>query len=418
MKYIINLVFIGFSISALSQWEMQKVADLPKKISNSAVVGFQDLIDSYAYTFAGIDSTKLYSGIHLSSFKYSFLSNSWSTLPDLPDTLGKIAASASIVKNKIYIIGGYHVRANGSEISSNKVHVFNPQSNVFETDAANCPYGIDDQVQAVWRDSLIFVVTGWSNTGNVATVRSFNPTSNTWQSATAVPNTTVFKAFGATATIINDTIFYYGGASTLTNFPSNNKLRKGVINPNDATQITWTDITNANAPTNYRGVGFEADGKALWYGGSNLSYNYDGIPYTGAAQAFPNASIANFGSTLTQTLVSYGRMDFRGIAKLGFNQWLLVGGMDSMKNVTNGAILLRNPSLGLQQVDLIKEFNVSEFSDHWTIEPVGEAIHLYTLQGQLIKTFEKNTAIILSKDELEIGLYLLKSNRITKKIVR
>ena len=114
-----------------------------------------------------------------------------------PDTLGKVAAGASRVGNIIYIFGGYHVLANGDEISSNKVHRFDVSQNQFISDGAPIPIPIDDHVQAVWKDSLIFVVTGWSNSQNVANVQIYNPSTDTWLAGTSVPNTSHDKVFGA-----------------------------------------------------------------------------------------------------------------------------------------------------------------------------------------------------------------------------
>jgi len=62
---------------------------------------------------------------------------------------GKIACSASRVDDIIYIIGGYHVAANGSEISSVKVHRYDIINNTFLSDGADIPVPIDDQSQVV-----------------------------------------------------------------------------------------------------------------------------------------------------------------------------------------------------------------------------------------------------------------------------
>ncbi len=169
-----------FQLSAQS-WQMTPKAPLPEPITNNAVVeGYANGVP-YVYTFGGIDSTKLYSGIHLRAYRYNTQTDVWDTLPPLPDTLGKIAAGASRVKDKLYILGGYHVFANGGEASSDKVHIFDPASNRYLADGAPIPVPIDDQVQAVWRDSLIYVVTGWSDTRNVTDVQVYNPATDSWQ---------------------------------------------------------------------------------------------------------------------------------------------------------------------------------------------------------------------------------------------
>ena len=104
-------------------------------------------------------------------------------------------------------------------------------ANRFLADGAPIPVPIDDHVQAVWRDSLIYVVTGWSDTRNVPNVQIYNPTEDKWIEGTSVPTGVQFESFGTSGTILGDTIFYYGGASFGFRFPVQNTLRKGVIDP-------------------------------------------------------------------------------------------------------------------------------------------------------------------------------------------
>jgi hypothetical protein len=120
--------------------------------------------------------------------------------------------------------------------------------NLYEPNGAVIPIAIEDHVQIVWRDSLIFLITGWSNSGNIPKVQIYNPELDTWQIGTKTPNTHEFKAFGPSVTIVGDTIYYFGGAKSNGNFSAVNKLRKGIINQNDTTNITWK--IEENGPSN------------------------------------------------------------------------------------------------------------------------------------------------------------------------
>ena len=176
-------------------WEVTEVGTLPEPVSNNAVCkGFVN-DTPFVYSFSGIDTTKIYSGIHLKSFRFNTVTGQVIQLPDLPDAMGKIAAGASRIDNVIYIIGGYHVFSNGAETSSSKVHRFDIASNSFLADGTDIPVSIDDHVQAVWRDSLIYVITGWSNTGNVPDVQIYDPVSDSWLAGTSTPNTHDYKSF-------------------------------------------------------------------------------------------------------------------------------------------------------------------------------------------------------------------------------
>ena len=90
-----------------SGWTWQELPQMPISISNNAVTHGLVNDTPYVYTFSGIDTTKLFSGINLTSMRYNTISGEWSILPDLPDTLGKIAAGASTVNNIIYIMNRY-----------------------------------------------------------------------------------------------------------------------------------------------------------------------------------------------------------------------------------------------------------------------------------------------------------------------
>ena len=168
-----NKLFSFFLILPFfAQAQFTELASMPEPVANNAVVAAEVNGQQFVYSFAGIDATKIWSGIHLKSWRYDVTNDEWAALPDVPDPNGgKIAAWANEVNGKIYVIGGYHVAQNGGEVSSVKTHVFDPITNDWLPDAADIPVAIDDQVQAVWRDSLIYVVTGWSNNGNVTDVQ-------------------------------------------------------------------------------------------------------------------------------------------------------------------------------------------------------------------------------------------------------
>jgi len=323
-------------------WTVTEKANMPLRTSNNAVSeGVSNGIPC-VFSFAGIDSTKLFSGIHLKSFKYNTVYNIWQQLPDLPDTLGKIACAASIVKNKIYIIGGYHVYANGNEASSNKVHVFDPETNQFLDDATNIPIAIDDQVQCVWRDSLIYVITGWSNTTNIPNVQVFNPSNNSWFAGSSTPNTNVYKAFGAAGVIVGDTIFYYGGASTSNNFPAQKHLRIGIINHQNPADIQWSStVQHVN---NYRSVATtDSLGNVYFFGGSATSYNYNGIAYNGSGGVTPIEQYQYFNSSNPSGISSVTvllPMDLRGIANVSATKKYIVGGMEQGQLVSNKTLEL------------------------------------------------------------------------------
>ncbi len=348
MKKIILLFLFILAINCIpnkkvsaKKWHITTLKNLPESITNNAVS--EGYIDGkfYAFTFGGLDSTKLYSGIHLRSYRLDIMNNIWQQIANLPDTLGKIASAASRIKNTIYILGGYHVFADHSEKSSNKVHRYNIFNNKFLEDGASIPVPIDDHVQAVWRDSLIYVITGWSDKENVPNVQVYNPGINSWTVGAPVPDNHTYKSFGASGTIIGDTIFYFGGASMGKHYPIQNILRKGIINPEKPTEIKWSYQVLDSTIVGYRMAATQINNKPHWFGGSNTTYNYNAIAYDGSGGVNPsNRDLYLSSNKFITTILKNLPMDLRGIAEINDSTKIIIGGIAKNQKVSAKVYLL------------------------------------------------------------------------------
>lgn len=360
LNSIFVLIILPFALNA-QLWKPTEMASMPESVSNNAVCeGF--IGDApYVFSFSGIDSTKIWSGIHLKSWRYDVNLDQWESIAPLPDPNGgKIAASANRIGDIIYIIGGYHVAQNGSETSSSKVHRYQVSTNSYLEDGMDIPVAIDDQVQAVWRDSLIYVVTGWSDNTNVPNVQIYNPVQDNWFSGTPVPNNNFYKAFGAAGAIIGDTIYYQGGAALGSSFPGQYRLRKGVINPENPAEITWS-VSSVFGITNigYRMAAFEHQGYIHWLGGSGVTYNFNGIAYNGSGGVEPanrNLYLNTANSEWNSNLDYQYPMDLRGIADVSPETKYLAGGMLDGQSVTNKTFKLE---WELEIVTSVGDFEIS-----------------------------------------------------------
>ena len=322
-------------------WSISRSKELPEAVTNQAVS--EGIVGgvSYIYTFGGIDSTKLYTGIHRRSYRMNTETEIWERIPDLPDTLGKIASAATRIDNIIYIIGGYHVFKDGSERSSNRIHRFDIEKNRFLEDGASVTVPIDDQVQALWRNRFIYVITGWSERANVPTIQIYDSKNNHWLKGSSVPDDNYYKSFGASGAIIGDTIYYLGGASMNEHYRIQSVLRKGVINPSSAIEINWSHQILDSVYSGYRMASFERKDRIYWIGGSDATYNYNGIAYDGGKGVIPNRRILSYnGNEFSVDFNKNIPMDLRGIANIDDSTKYLLGGMDKNQKVSRQVLRL------------------------------------------------------------------------------
>ncbi len=335
------LIVISCQKDKSIQLKVKIVATAHEAVTNNAVCIATINGQNYLYSFGGLDSTKLFLGIHNRSYRYNINSKKWLRLPDLPDSLPRIAMAASRIKDTIYIIGGYHVFNNGDEISSNKVHRFNIKTNTFLPDAAPLPMPIDDHVQTVWRDSLIFAVTGWSQKENVPSVQIYNPVTNIWQRGSNLPNSNNFKAFGAQGIFLKDILFYFGGAAMGKNYPIQHRLVKGVINPKNPLDINWTNVPLDTSFSSYRLAATLVKNIPHFIGGSAVTYNYNGIAYNKMGGVNPhNTDFFYQNNKFYQNFNSLLPMDLRGLASVNDSVKYIYGGMEKQQKVSNKILKL------------------------------------------------------------------------------
>lgn len=349
----IQVIAIAGTLQPVSaQWNWTPVAPLPMPMANHALCAAEVNGTWNVYAFGGITAGLTNADIHRSAFRYDVDADAWTALPDIPDTLGKIAAAAGVVGTTAYVIGGYHV-FNGApfELSSNRVHRLDLLTNTWLTNGANVPVPIDDHVQAVWHDSLIYVIGGWSNTTNVPNVQIYDPALDQWSVGTPLPNNNQYKAFGASGTIIGDTIYYFGGASTASNLPAQDKLRIGVIDPLVPTMITWLPAITGGLGPRYRSACAVVDGAPTWVGGSAVSYNYNAVAYNGSGVVQPATTIQQWNGS---TMVSPGQtpphiMDLRGPGALDPGSIVVAGGIGLAATVLDSAWLITVGDVGVEE---------------------------------------------------------------------
>jgi N-acetylneuraminic acid mutarotase len=343
--------------------DWQDHAPLPMPIANNAVTTHVLNDTAFVYTFMGIDSTKIWSGISLMAARLNTVTNTWQTLPDTPAPPGEIAASAVTLGDVIYVIGGYRVSETGAETTSPRVFRFDPVAAAWIPRAADVPTRVDDMVAGVWADSLIYLISGWSFSRNVEDVQFYDPASDTWGAATPLPD---FGTFGAVGGVCGDHLVFIDGVADTASFGFDlvNRVLVGTINPNDPTDVTWEDRgPHPGAPV-YRGASWNLpgdDSRILIAGGTDNPYNFDGMGYDGNPSE-PLGQVWSYhvptGTTVFHADKPVPTMDHRGFPPAGGRLWT-VGGMEAGQMVTDRvSSWLPDPVTGVLPVSPLATFEL------------------------------------------------------------
>lgn len=316
------------------------LAPLPVPVANNAVAGLVVDGREYVFSFLGLGAGKDYTSITRAAYRYDVARNSWSVIAPVPGEIGRLAATAAALDGRVYIFGGYTVAADGTEHSLERVDVYDPRSDRY-TEAAPMPVPVDDVVSGVWRDRLIYLVSGWSERDNVTNVQVFDPKRNTWRQATPIPGPGLFGHAGA---IVGDSIVVADGVRVVPptspgakrQFAISNGCWHGRIDPRDPTRIRWRRLAPHPGPPRYRMAAGVAAGssRVVFVGGAENPYNFDGIGYD-KTPSIPSEDAFTY-DVARGMWIRLGAgpktMDHRGLVRVG-SRLVLIGGMDPERRV-------------------------------------------------------------------------------------
>ena len=228
------------------------LAPLPVPVANNAVASLPLPGGTRLFSFLGLDSTKTRAGITRRAFSYDAGSNEWGEIRAVPGPAGRLAAAAAGLKGRVYLFGGYTVDAEGGEISVPDLDIYDPSSDTYSK-GRPFPLPVDDAVLGVWRDSLIYIVSGWSQRDNVADVQIYDPAADAWQAARPIPGPPVFGHAGA---IVGDAIVYCDGVRVdperSPRFVMAQACYRGDIDPASPSSIAWRELVRHPGPARYR----------------------------------------------------------------------------------------------------------------------------------------------------------------------
>lgn len=230
---LLSSTFYSPSASAASTQEWIPKADLPESRSGTAVAQ----VNGKIYVFGGTSngSATLEGQKTNTTYEYNPSSDKWTRKRDMPSI--RSAATASVVNEKIYVIGGYYNDVNNKIIRTNTVDIYDPNSDTWSS-APPMPTA-RSWASSVTLDNKIYVVGGTDNTGAKSfDVKCFDTATNTWKKM----NKLSFAASGVSLNVVDGDIYVSGGALSSI-FDVNPYLYRY----NDTTD-TWTLLQQLKEP--------------------------------------------------------------------------------------------------------------------------------------------------------------------------
>lgn len=281
----IFLLFTIFSISFLQAKEIE----LPEAVSNNAVAIASVNGQPTLFSFNGLSQGKTFKDIHAKAFSINLVTHISQSIASLPDGKGRLASIAVTLNNRIFVIGGYTVAADHSEVSTSQIYEYLPLKNKYRL-AAEMPVPVDDTVALVYQNRYIYLISGWHDSGNsksrgnVNLVQVFDSQQERWFNATSFPGAPVFGHAGG---IVGEQILIVDGVKV--NAVVNGKRQYGPSDENwhgqidlkDPAVIRWTKIKKHPFKPLYRmaSAGIKQNQQIIFAGGSDNPYNYNGIGY-------------------------------------------------------------------------------------------------------------------------------------------
>ncbi|WP_166425251.1 galactose oxidase [Paraglaciecola sp. 20A4] len=332
---------------------------MPEAVTNNAVAKVDTSQGSYLLSFMGLGAKKSSAAVHNKvwalninpdgndSKRLNANVSQWQAKSPVPSSLpqsGRLASIAVGVDGMAYIFGGYTVDQAHNEVSSPDNFRYDVVTDTYYPISAT-PVAVDDAIALVYHQRYVYLISGWHNDGNVNLVQIYDVKTDTWQQGSPFLGQPVFGHAGA---IVAEDILLCDGVKVdvqpdkRRTFSAQRACYHGKINKDEVHKIDWRSVEHPNAAARYRmaAVGDSVTNSAIFVGGSDNPYNYDGIGYNGEP-AKPSKQIWRYDfsqAKWTTTEMNNATMDHRGLLPIGEGDerhFVTLGGMVEHQKVSS-----------------------------------------------------------------------------------
>jgi len=332
--------------------------DLPQPRANNPVARAAGEDGAVWFTGLGITGSKTWRDLRADGWVFrQGREENWFAVPPLPafqGLAGRLGSHAVDIGGQIHVIGGYTVAEDHAERSTPGIYRLDLNGAPAWTRATGMPVAVDDAVALVHADRYLYLVSGWSDHGNVNLVQVWDSRENAWRQAEAWPGAPVFGHAGG---MVDNRIVVCGGARIEYPDPGPRRFVEseacwlGTIRADDRYRLDWKPLPPMPGGARYRAAAaggvFDRVERVVFAGGADRPYNYNGQGYDGEpARAFRSVVSFNLdaGRWECHDPMPKASMDHRGLIIAG-EHLVVIGGMNAEREVFAGtrAFALSSP---------------------------------------------------------------------------
>lgn len=404
MKYIYLTLFIIFcaSIKAQNGWELTFLSDMPVSLTHNTIIEDNKQNPKFVYSFGGYNEN---TGWTKNVYIYDISDNIWDSLTVMPSNSADYAYKASLINEKIYLIGGADdTISNNSNQIYGHVLIFDVENETFINDGQNMLVPVYNHVQCSYNDSLIYIISGYNGIDTDTTVQIYDTFNDYWIYGTGLPNNSLFVTENSNGYLYEENLYYFGG-SLPNSINASGYLRKGVINGQNPGEVEWSFLLFDNQNLGYNSLIYGFKNNIFIFPSASEKINYLGDKISDGSKHLPEIVHKHFEieeSVNNTEILDVGFLGQYSLANLGSGNWLITGGIDSTGNTSMRTVLISNPLYSNYEESLNPPFfAVLDDNDYFIIqtENLGN-VSVYDISGRTLYRRRKQLA----------DLKILKSN--------